>query len=146
MGVIQAVGKGPVALDSSVFIYFIEEHPDFIELLHPLFLAIEQGQLQAYTSELTLLEILVVPYRLGRGDLAEQYETLLSGSRGFGLVPVNRPILLDAARIRARHNLKTPDAIQVISAVAAHCSCLLTNNRDFGRIEVPRILQLSDFI
>ena len=42
MGLLNDLGRGPVALDSSIFIYFIEEHPRFLRLLDPVFAAIER--------------------------------------------------------------------------------------------------------
>jgi hypothetical protein len=37
MELIDALGDGPVAIDSVVFIYFIEKHPRFLEHLLSLF-------------------------------------------------------------------------------------------------------------
>lgn len=48
------------------FIYFIEEHPIYLPLVEPLFEAIDAGELEAVTSSLTLLEVLVIPFRFGR--------------------------------------------------------------------------------
>lgn len=56
MGLLSDLGGGPVALDSSIFIYFIEEHPIYLPVVEPLFEAIDAGELEAVTSSLTLLE------------------------------------------------------------------------------------------
>jgi predicted nucleic acid-binding protein len=61
VGLIEDLGAGPVGLDTAVFIYFIEENPDFLRLVEPVFAAIDGGSLQAFTSAVTLLEVLVVP-------------------------------------------------------------------------------------
>jgi predicted nucleic acid-binding protein len=37
MGLLNDLGRGPVALDSSIFIYFIEEHPRFLPVVKPVF-------------------------------------------------------------------------------------------------------------
>ena len=39
MELIAAIGDGPVALDSAIFIYFLEQHPRYLALLRPLFMA-----------------------------------------------------------------------------------------------------------
>ena len=80
MEVIEEIGRGPVGLDTVVFIYFIEEHPRHLPLIEPLFTAIDAGTLEGVTSSLTLLETLVVPYRVGNVPLAERYEALLTKS------------------------------------------------------------------
>lgn len=63
MGLIADIGRGPVALDTVVFIYFIEEHPRFLPVVAPVFSAVASARLPAITSGVTLLETLVIPYR-----------------------------------------------------------------------------------
>lgn len=147
MGLIREIGDGPVALDTVVFIYFIEEHPRFLPLLDPIFAAIDAGDLPAIASTLTLLEVLVVPYRAGNLSLAERYEQVLSSSRGIRLIDIDRSQLRAAAQLRAlRSNLRTPDAIQLSAALSSGCTALLTNDRDLPAIPGLRILQLRDFL
>jgi predicted nucleic acid-binding protein len=110
MGLIEALVSGPVALDTVIFIYFIEEHPFYLPLVEPVFQAIDTGQIPATTSTLTLLETLVVPYRNGDIRLAERYEAILTSSRGLVLVELTKPIMQTAARLRANTNIRTPDA------------------------------------
>ena len=101
MGLREDLGRGPVGLDTVAFIYFIEEHPDYLPLLDPIFEAVDGGKLQVVTSSLTLLEVLVVPYRFGNLPLAQKYEWLLTRSRGLTLVDLDLPLLRGAAKIRA---------------------------------------------
>ena len=65
MGLINDLGRGPVGVDTAIFIYFIEEHPTFLPLIEPLFQEVDDGRRELVTSALTLLEVLVVPYRSG---------------------------------------------------------------------------------
>ena len=146
MGLIREIGKGPLALDTVTFIYFIEEHPRFLPLLDPVFAAVDEGLLPAIASSLTLLEVLVVPYRAGNAPLAERYEQLLTRSCGLRLIDIDRGQLRAAAQLRAVHaGLRTPDAIQISAALAGGCSALLTNDRDLPKVPGLRILQLKDF-
>lgn len=146
MGLIREIGDGPVALDTAAFIYFIEEHPRFLPVLDPIFSAIDDGRLPAIASNLTLLEVLVVPYRAGNIPLAERYEQVLTRSRGLRLVEIDRAQLRAAAQLRAVHeSVRTPDAIQVAAALSGRCSVFLTNDRDLPTVPGLRILQLEDF-
>ena len=146
MGLIREIGDGPLALDTVVFIYFIEEHPRFLPLLDPVFSSIDEGRLPAAVSSLTLLEVLVVPFRAGNVPLAERYEQVLTRSRGLRLIDIDRTQLRAAAQLRALHaGLRTPDAIQISAALSGGCSALLTNDRDLPAIPGLRILQLEDF-
>ena len=145
MGLIEDLGPGPVALDTAVFIYFIEENKLFLPIVKPMFEAMDRGELPAVTSGLTLMEVLVLPYRIGNFSLAERYESFLTRSRGLRFVDLNRPLLRAAARLRAAFNLKPPDALQVAAAMAAECRVFLTNDRRIPAIAGLRIIQLKNY-
>lgn len=146
MELIREIGEGPIALDTVIFIYFIEEYQRYLPVLDPVFAAIDKGHLTAVSSSLTLLEVLVVPYRAGNAPLAEQYERVLTRSRGLRLVDIDRTQLRAAAQMRALHTgLRTPDAIQISAALTGGCSVLLTNDRDLPTVPGLRILQLRNF-
>ena len=49
-----------------------------------------------------------------------------------------------AAKIRAVHNLRLPDAFQVSTALAANCDAILTNDSDYNRVTEIPILVLSE--
>ena len=143
---IDDLGNGPVAIDTAVFIYFLEEHPRFLPLVEPLFREIDEGRRKGFTSSLTLLEVLVVPYRAGDLGLVRRYEALLTGNRGIHMVEIDRGHLHAAALLRARYRLRTPDAIQIAAALVGGCKAFVTNDRDFPDIPGLRILQLSDYL
>jgi predicted nucleic acid-binding protein len=146
MGLIDEIGAGPVALDTVAFIYFIEEHPRFLRTIEPIFEAIDKGRLAAVTSSLTLLEVLVVPFRAGNVALADRYEQALTRGRGLTLIDIDRGQLRAAAQLRSVFpKVRTPDAIQVSAALSAGCSALLTNDRQLPVIPGLRIVQLKDY-
>ena len=145
MGLIQEIGKGPVGLDTCVFIYYIQEHPLFFTMLQPLFEAIDRKEIAAATSALTLMEVLVVPFRSGNQDLAQRYEAILTRSRGLELVVPDLAVFRSAAFLRARSGIRTPDALQLAAALSARCGSFLTNDRKLKGPGNLRILQLSAY-
>ena len=146
MGLIGDVGRGAIAIDTSIFIYFIEEHPRFLPLVLPLFEEADNGQRELMTSAVTLLEVLVVPYRAGDVQLAERYELLLTRSRGIRMVDITREQLKSAAQLRAASGTRTPDALQVAAALATGCKAFLTNDRGLPQVSGLRIVQLSAYL
>jgi predicted nucleic acid-binding protein len=146
VGLIDDLDPGPVALDTQAFIYFIEEDERFLPLVKPLFEAIDHGTLLAATSALTLMEVLVVPYRIGNSALADRYEALLTRSRGLRYLDIDRSVLKAAAQLRANLKLKPPDAIQVATAMVARCSTFLTNDRRIPSIPGLKILRLNKYL
>jgi predicted nucleic acid-binding protein len=146
VGLIDDLGVGPIGLDTVVFIYFVEEHPEFLPLVGPLFSGVDTGRWPAVTSALTLLETLVVPFRAGDTALAERYEALLSHSRGLRLVDLDRSLLRGAAHLRATLSVKTPDALQLAAALMTGCTSFVTNDRALPRVPGLRIVQLRDYL
>jgi predicted nucleic acid-binding protein len=146
MGLSDLVGAGPVGIDTAVFIYFLEEHPAFLSVIQPLFAAAARGEVALVTSAVTLLEVLVVPYRAGNATLARRYETLLTESRELRLVDVDRAQSRAAARLRALYRLRTPDALQIAAALTFRCTAFVTNDRDFPDVTGLAIVRLSQLI
>lgn len=146
MGLIEEIGRGPVAVDTAAFIYFIEEHPRFLPVLDPIFERVDAGRLQAVSSSLTLLEVLVVPYRTGDVALAENYERILTRGRGLRLIEIDRAQLRAGAQLRAMYpSLRVPDGLQIAAALSGGCTTFLTNDRALPGVKGLRVLQLGDF-
>jgi predicted nucleic acid-binding protein len=142
---IADLGAGPIALDTAIFIYFIEGSARFAPLLRALFRAADAGERELVTSSLTLLEVLVVPYRAGNEPLADRYEALLTRSRGVRVIDMTRGLLRAAARLRAATGVRTPDAIQLAAALLAGCGTFLTNDRRLPPIPGLRTVQLASY-
>lgn len=146
MGFLTDLGPGPIAVDTAIFIYLIEENRTFLPLVEPLFEAAERGRTQIVTSALTLLEVLVVPLRHENRPLANRYGAILSNSRGIQLVDITREQLKSAAWIRATTRAGTPDALQLAAAMTTGCAVFLTNDRDLPKIPNLRIVQLGFYV
>ena len=140
------LAAGPLGLDTALFIYLIEEHAEVLPQVDRSFSAVAAGDCRAATSALTLLEVLVLPYRAGNLGLVERYEQVLGGSRGLELVGLDRPVLHLAARLRAESRLRTPDAIQMAAALHVGCSVFVTNDRDLPSVRGLRVVQLRHLV
>jgi predicted nucleic acid-binding protein len=146
LALIDDLGVGPVGIDTAIFIYFIEEHDRYLPAIVPLFTAADVGKLELVASALTLLEVLVVPYRAGNIRLAERYEALLTRSRGVRMIDLTRDHLRLAAQVRAATGAATPDALQLAASLASKCSAFLTNDRRLPAVPGLRIIQLAEYL
>jgi|SRR5579859_5029823 len=111
-----------VGLDTAPLIYFIERHSLFYPLVEAFFAAVEGGEVEVVTSTLTLTEVLVHPYRRGNQALVREYSEILLNARNVRTFPVSQEIASEAARLRAMHGLRTPDAIQLATAQESHAA------------------------
>ncbi|OGR02686.1 MAG: hypothetical protein A2511_00285 [Deltaproteobacteria bacterium RIFOXYD12_FULL_50_9] len=96
-----------VGLDTAPIIYFIEEHPVYLETVVAFFKAMDRGEFVAVTSTVTLLEVLVHPLRNNMSTLATEYREILLNS-SLNTKDLSGPIAEQAAQLRANYNLRTP--------------------------------------
>jgi len=113
--------------------------------VRPLFDAADRGAVELVTSAVTLLEVLVVPFRVGDATLARRYQALLTRSRGLTLVDLDRPLLRAAAQLRARYGVRTPDALQLVAGLSRRCGSFVTNDRRLPDLPGMPVLQLRDY-
>ena len=136
MGWIDDLQGKTVRFDTAPLIYFIEENPAYIETVRFFFEAMDRGDFLVVTSTVTLLEVLVHPFRSNNRKLAAEYRDILLNSK-LTILEVSTSIAEQAAQLRAAHNIRTPDAIQVSAALSAGASHFLTN--DIRLPEIPSI-------
>jgi predicted nucleic acid-binding protein len=117
-----------VLIDTSVWIYHFEQHPEFGRAAGIVIQSLEDGRFRGVTSELTLLELTVRPLQLGRQDVADEYELLLSYFPNLDLEPVSKEVLMGAAALRARHRLRTPDSILLATGIRSAATAAITND------------------
>lgn len=144
MGWVSDLKGKTVAIDTAPLIFFIEQRAPHVDVLRPFFQAVDRGECRLVTSAVTLLEVLVHPIRKGDEALAQQYNDILLSSPNIITVPVTPNTAQLAAELRAEHNLKTPDAIHVATAIHHGAAAFLTNDRDFAAIERIQILRVRD--
>ncbi|TMC21894.1 MAG: type II toxin-antitoxin system VapC family toxin [Chloroflexi bacterium] len=128
MGWVEELRGKVIGVDTAPFIYFIERKPIYVDTLRPFFQAVSRGDIRIVTSTVTLLEVLVVPLRNNEESVAQQYRDILFRTQGLTTYVVTRPIAEEAARLRAVHNLRTPDSIHMATAINAAASFFLTND------------------
>lgn len=133
-----------VGLDTAPLIYFIEENPTYIDAAKLFFEAMERGDFTVVTSTVTLLEVLVHPLRSNNTALAAEYRDILLNSK-LMTVEVSSTIAEQAARLRAAHNIRTPDAIQISAALNAGATHFFTNDIRLPEIPDLQILSLDSF-
>ena len=139
MEILEELEGGKVYLDTNVFIYAVEAVTEYSAAVEALFGLIEDSAVNAVTSELTLAEALAKPLEMDRHDIAEVYEAMLMPSAWLAVVPIERSVLIEAARLQARLKLRLPDAIHVATAIATGCPAVLSNDR---RLRAPPGIKL----
>lgn len=144
MGILAALRGRRTYLDTNVFIYALEGYPQFVNELTSLFVAIERGEAACVTSQLTLAELLVKPFRDGDRAKETACRQVIRDRPGLSVIPVGLEILLEAARWRAAQNIRLPDAIHMATAIASKCAVFLTNDERLLNREGLDVLYLFE--
>lgn len=145
MGTLNIPASSLVYVDTSPVIYSVEKFPEYVPLLAPLWLRLQAGEIEIVSSELILMETLVLPLRNSNSILINAYEQLLISSE-MRLIPINQLILRQAANIRATTNLKTPDAIHVATALSVSFNQFITNDKGFRNVSGLPVVILSEIL
>jgi predicted nucleic acid-binding protein len=132
-------------IESAPIIYYVEEHPNYIKRMDAIVDYVEIHAVEAVSSVILLTEVLNQPLRLGRVDLEEAYRDILLNGGLLNLVIVTAAIAESAARLRARYNLRTPDALHLAAAIESTCDAFLTNDLGLKRVREMRVLVLDEF-
>ena len=146
MGLVDEVRGQRICIDTAPMIYFIEEHAKYREIIRPVFVEIDSGNIEAITSTITLLEVLVHPLRTGNEALAEKYREILLSSESLTTFEIFHEVSEMASRLRAKYSMKTPDAIQIAVGTLYGASKFLTNDPDLRRVSEIKILVLDDYL
>jgi predicted nucleic acid-binding protein len=137
------VGTTRLGFDTSPIIYFIETHPQYDGLVTEIFQRVSNGLFEGITSVISLTEVLIHPLRCGDAALKQQYSDLLINAANFQTLPIDIKIATSAADLRARYNLRTPDALQIATAITAGCDAFITNDAALRRVSELRVLVLD---
>ena len=123
----------PLFLDSCAMIVAFEHASDAQRRLRRLFWPREGSQIPAaMTSELTVAECMVKPFRDRNAELINLYDFWFGRAGGdvLQLVPIGRVVMEVSAIVRAKYNsLKLPDAIQIAAAVVHGAQLFLTGDK-----------------
>jgi len=126
-----------IFFDTNVFIYMFEGlEPNRTRMLEIRRRMLERGD-RIVTSTMTLGELLVKPTKLGQASLIEQYDRAVRSTSQ--VVNFDAQVAWRFASLRATHNLRSADAIQLACAAHNGVDLFLTNDRRLHSLNIPGI-------
>jgi predicted nucleic acid-binding protein len=128
-------------LDTAPVVYFVEQNPEFIGRVEPIFARLDLDII-GVVSAITLAECLVFPIKRGFTDLERAFEEIVNSDR-VEFVATDREIAKRTAIIRAKYNFQLPDSIQIATAIESNCDAFLTNDVALGKVTEIRTIVVS---
>ncbi|MGQ9648256.1 MAG: type II toxin-antitoxin system VapC family toxin [Thermodesulfobacteriota bacterium] len=137
-----------VGLDTSILIYHLEDIEPYADLTEVTFSAIAEGLPRAVLSTISMTELLVQPFAAGENDRITIFEQLILSLPNTDLIPPDYAIAKDAARLRSKYAIRTPDALLISTALAEKAEAFLTNDSRLRSLKAEGIsvLVLDDFL
>jgi predicted nucleic acid-binding protein len=135
-----------IGLDTSVFIYQLEANSRYLPLTDYIFSWLERPDSKAVTSTIAMTELLVQPCQLSDEQRVDEFYGLLSTYPNLDWIAPNLGIADLAARLRAIHRLKMPDALRAATAAHAGVTALITNDAVLERVHAFATLVLDQLL
>jgi predicted nucleic acid-binding protein len=137
-----------VGLDSSILIYHLEDLEPYADLTETIFATVAEGFLIAVLSTVSVTELLVQPFTVGHEDRIAAFEHFLFSLPNTELKSPDYPIAREAARLRSKYRIRTPDALLIATSIHEKADAFITNDARLRalRAEGITILVLDDFL
>lgn len=135
-----------VYLDTSILIYFFQEHEKYSKILDKVFDLLERRKIIICFSSLLLTELLVDPFKTGQSDIAKNWLSYFKIAQNLEIIDLNPSIAVDAAFLRAKYNIKTPDCIHLATAMQKNKIVFLTNDNNLKKVEEVKVICIEDLL
>lgn len=137
----MAVTKKVIALDSMVFIYFLDaSQPELHQAGKQLINKLLDGSFSGITSAISVTETLSDTKLKEDIERIENYTLFFYSTPNLTVYPVTIQIALEAARLRRENKyLRTPDSIQLATALVHQADVFITNDTKLQKLRFPNL-------
>lgn len=90
--------------------------------------------------------MLVLPFKAKNESLAEKYRDILLYAEGLTTFEIFHEVSELSAKLRAKHSIRTPDAIQIAVGIIYGADAFLTNDSSLKKVKDIRVVILEDFL
>lgn len=134
-----------VYIDTNIFVYFLERHEQYFDVVLPFFQLFNEGRSLAYTGDAAVAETLYKPYQVDDLLRVNDFKTFFSDDEFITVLPHTTKVFELTAEIAPKQKMKMIDALHYSTAIMAGCQFLFTNDAGFissSRIEVIQLKEL----
>lgn len=130
-----------VGIDSNLFIYNLEQNPQFVKYTDIVFNKLALNKLKAVTSIISLTEILSYP----ETTLVEvQIINDFFNTPNTKIVDIDRNIAVEAAKIRREYGFRLGDSVQLATAKFSKAKAFITNDNRLKSYQGLKVILVSE--
>ncbi len=133
-----------VAIDTNIFIYAIEDQTVLGRKARQVLDQVKLQKIEAFTSVLTIEEIMVKVFKEGGEAKIPLYLEYISGAGLITIREITKTVALQAAKLRAKYNLRTPDALQLATAIVCKVDTFITADKHFPKNIIEIRIEVLD--
>jgi len=135
-----------VYIDTNVFIYFLDKHDTYFELVSRFFQACANREIFGATGDAAVAEVMIGPYRQDNPALAARFKRFFAQKNFISILGHDRDIFDAAAMLVARKRMKFIDALHVATAVHAGCHFFITNDIGIKSSADLEVISLAELL
>ena len=136
-----------IFIDTAPIIYYIQAHQQFGHLAMEVVNAFQSGKVSAFSSVITIVEVLVKPIEVKDEKLAKKFTDFLKHGKNLLLLEISMDIAEGAGRLRGIYpNIRALDAIQIAAAIDVGADTFITNDKKLEQIKEIKVLILKDYL
>ena len=136
-----------IFIDTAPIIYYIEAHPQFGPLAKEVVDSFQSEKINAFSSVITLTEVLPKPIEAGDEKLARKFADFLQYGKKLDLIEISAAIAERAGRLRGQYpDLRALDAIQLSTALDVGADAFLTNDKKLKQVKEIKVMVLKEYL
>ena len=97
MGISERIKGKRLYLDTNILIYLFEDFPAYHDVIQEITQCVDVGEAQLFTGEITIAELMVMPFRKDNPGLIKFYMRALEDKAFIKLLPTTRKVYLKTA-------------------------------------------------
>lgn len=120
------------------FIYHFDKVEPYFTSTTKIFTQAQQGKYEILTSVISLLEALSPSVYTNSPEIINEIDIYFNEAPYLQVVEVTKDISREAAKLRRENRfLRTPDSIQLATALVEHADIFITNDIQIGNLKIP---------
>ena len=132
--------RSKLALDSMVFIYHFERTEPYFSRVEKILSSARDGENELITSIISVIETLSAPKYLHLAEVVDEIDLFFREADNIKVFELNGEIAFEAARLRRENkNLRTPDSIQLATALVGGAEVFITHDRGLQKMKVDKL-------
>lgn len=135
-----------IGVDTMLFIYLFDNNKKYFSIVKEFFDLLEKEKITVVTSIISPIEIISAPSIEEYPEKQRLYISFFKKIKNLKVKEIDWELVEKVGYFRRKYNLRTPDAIQIVTVIDSQAKIFVTNDVRFKKVtEIPVII-LDEFI